>query len=76
MKAREQSGATARARLTLELLWPLTLPPGPALELGRPWLPCSDLRGLVPHFVPRLTTHGSRPTLQLPRPRWSPQLTR
>ena len=26
IKAREQSGATARGRFTLELLWPLTLP--------------------------------------------------
>ena len=41
IKAREQSGATARGRFTLE-------------RLTRLWLPCSDSRGLVPHLVPHL----------------------
>lgn len=45
IKAWEQSGATARGRFTLELLWPLTLPPDPTPDLGRPWLPWSDSRG-------------------------------
>ena len=45
IKACEQSGATARGRFTLELLWPLTLPPDPTPDLGRPWLPWSDSRG-------------------------------
>ena len=45
MKVWEQSGATARGRFTLELLWPLTLPPDPTPDLGQPWLPWSDSRG-------------------------------
>jgi hypothetical protein len=45
IKTWEQSGATARGRFTLELLWPLTLPPDPTPDLGRPWLPWSDSRG-------------------------------
>ena len=57
IKAWEQSGATARGRFTLELLWPLTLPPDPTPDLGRPWLPCSDSRGLRPSPCP--LTHGS-----------------
>lgn len=44
---REQSGATALGRFTLELVWPPSLPPGQAPDLGRLWLPCSDSRGLV-----------------------------
>lgn len=73
----EQSGATARGRFTLELLWPLTLPPDPTPDLGRPWLPWSDSRGLRPSPCPLThgSTHGSRPTLQPFRPLWSPQLT-
>ena len=77
IKACEQSWATARGRFTLELLWPLTLPHDPTPDLGRPWLPCSDSRGLRPSPCPLThgSTHGSRPTLQPFRPLWSPQLT-
>ena len=54
IKPREQSGATARGRFTLELLWVLALPPDPIPDLGRTWLPCRASRGLVPHLVPHL----------------------
>ena len=50
----EQSGATGRGRFTLELVWPLALPPDPTPDLGRSWLPCSDSRVLGPQLVPRL----------------------
>ena len=40
IKAREQSGATARGRFTLELLWPLALPPDPT---PHPWPILADL---------------------------------